>query len=146
MALLQMLGNLRIDGFPIWIVLLIIAVLERKLKAKLADKDVYVNIAGGLRVEDPAADLAVAAAIISSITDIPVEKEILLLGEVGLLGELRPVSQEERRLKEAASLGFSAAVCPTGKSKKDKKEAIRRLPAEDLAQAMAYLGFDKAAR
>ena len=129
------------SGFDYNRLLVIVAVLERKLKLKLNDKDIYLNIAGGLRIDDPAADLAAAAAIVSSALDIPVEKETMLLGELGLLGELRPVAQETRRLKEGAGLGFCSAVCPAGDNKSGA--GLRRLAADGLAEALAYLGLTK---
>ena len=126
-------------GFDYNRLLLILAVLERKLKLRLSDKDVYLNIAGGLRIDDPAADLAAAAAIVSSAADIPVEKELLLFGEIGLLGELRPVSQESRRLREAANLGFTTAVCPENRD--NEASPLRRLAVGELGEAIAFLGL-----
>ena len=92
--------------------LLISAVLARRLGLRLGDQDVFVNIVGGIQVEEPAADLAVAAAITSSIRDIPVKADTILVGEVGLSGELRMVSQVNARLREAARLGFRTAIVP----------------------------------
>ena len=119
--------------------MIILAVLERKLGLQLGDKDVYVNVAGGMRIDDPAADLAVAAAIVSSVLDRPMEDKVLLLGEIGLLGELRHVSQIDRRLKEGASFGFQVAVCPDQESA--GPTSMRRLPARDVAQALLWLGL-----
>jgi DNA repair protein RadA/Sms len=79
----------------------------------LAGQDVYVNIVGGLRVVEPAADLAVAAAVASSFREIRVDPRAALIGEVGLSGEARTVSQIERRLREAARLGFKRAIVPS---------------------------------
>jgi len=118
--------------------MIILAVLERKLGLSLGDKDVYVNVAGGMRVDDPAADLAVAAAIVSSALDRPIEDKVLLLGEIGLLGELRHVSQSARRLKEALSFGFKLAVCP---EQEEVPAGLRRLVAKDVAQALSLLGL-----
>jgi DNA repair protein RadA/Sms len=134
-------GNARrlAAGYDYNRLLLIIAVLERKYNLRLGDKDIYLNIAGGLRLDDPAADLAAAAAIVSSASDRPLDKDALLLGEVGLLGELRSVSQEARRLREAAAFGFKSAVCPEGKL----KEAVdlRRIATDDLGMALKTLGL-----
>jgi DNA repair protein RadA/Sms len=74
--------------------------------------DVYLNVAGGLRVSEPAADLAVAAALISALQDVPTDPEMVFFGEIGLSGELRQVAQAELRLKEAAKLGFAKAAAP----------------------------------
>jgi len=91
---------------------MLLAVLETRCGLKLATNDVYLNVAGGLRVMEPAADLAVAAALISAAADVPTDPEMVFFGEIGLSGELRQVSQSELRLKEAAKLGFSRACAP----------------------------------
>ncbi len=92
--------------------LLITAVLSRRLNLRLSEQDVFVNVVGGLRIDEPASDLAVAAAITSSLRDKPVKADLVLIGELGLSGELRMVSQINARLREAASLGFRGAVVP----------------------------------
>ena len=92
--------------------LLTIAVLTRRVGLRLGDQDVFVNVVGGLRVEEPAADLAVAAAIASSIKDRPVPADLAFVGELGLSGELRAVAQLPARLHEAAKLGFKRVVIP----------------------------------
>ena len=91
---------------------MLLAVLETRCGLRLAATDVWLNIAGGLRVSEPAADLAVAAAIASAATDQPTSAETVYFGEVGLSGEVRQVAQAEARLKEAAKLGFGRAVLP----------------------------------
>ena len=92
--------------------LLITAVLSRRLNLRLSEQDVFVNVVGGLRIDEPASDLAVAAAITSSMRDKPVRADLVLIGELGLSGELRMVSQMDARLREAASLGFKQAIVP----------------------------------
>jgi DNA repair protein RadA/Sms len=92
--------------------LLVSAVLARRLGLRLGDQDVFVNVVGGIQVEEPAADLAVAAAITSSMRDVPVKAEVVFIGEVGLSGELRMVGQMPARLREAAKLGFKTAIVP----------------------------------
>jgi DNA repair protein RadA/Sms len=91
---------------------MVLAVLEARCGLALTGYDVYLNIAGGLRVSEPAADLAVAAALVSSSTGVPVPAEMVVFGEIGLSGELRPVTQTDARLKEAAKLGFNAVMMP----------------------------------
>jgi len=91
---------------------LLIAVLSKRAGLPLGSHDVYVNVAGGLRVSEPAIDLAVALAIVSSLRDAALPEDVFLFGEVGLGGELRSVNQAERRIKEAANLGFRRAVLP----------------------------------
>ena len=92
--------------------LLVTAVLARRLGIRLGDQDVFVNVVGGIQVEEPAADLAMAAAIASSMRDQPVKADTVLIGEVGLSGELRMVGQMPARLNEAAKLGFKTAIVP----------------------------------
>jgi DNA repair protein RadA/Sms len=91
---------------------MLMAVLESRCRVSLGQNDVYLNIAGGLRVSEPAADLAVAAALISAATDRPTDPGMVFLGEVGLSGEVRQVSQTDTRLREAAKLGFTNATLP----------------------------------
>ena len=91
---------------------MVMAVLEARAGLALAGADVYLNVVGGLRIGEPAADLAVAAALCSSLRDLPVPAETVVFGEIGLSGEVRPVAHAEARLKEAAKLGFRRAVVP----------------------------------
>src|SRR5512140_737990 len=92
--------------------LLIAAVLTRRIGLKLGEQDVFVNVVGGLQVDEPAADLAIAAAIASSWRDVSVRADAVLIGEMGLAGELRMPSQMQTRLKEASKLGFRTAIVP----------------------------------
>ena len=91
---------------------MLIAVLEKRLKLKLAVQDAYINVVGGLKIDDPSCDLAVVLSIISSYKDIPVDNNIVAIGEVGLSGELRQVSNTDARVMEAARLGFKKIVLP----------------------------------
>jgi DNA repair protein RadA/Sms len=91
---------------------MVLAVLDARGGLSLGGNDVYLNVAGGLRINEPAADLAVAAALASAAGGIPVPPETVVFGEVGLSGEVRPVGQTEARLKEAAKLGFNRAIVP----------------------------------
>jgi DNA repair protein RadA/Sms len=92
--------------------LLITAVLTKRLGLKLGDQDVFVNVVGGLKIGEPAADLAIAAAITSSVLDRPAQADCALIGEIGLSGELRSVNQLPQRLREARQLGFRKVVVP----------------------------------
>ena len=92
--------------------LLLTAVLTRRLGLRLSEQDVHANVIGGLRIDEPAADLAIAAAVASSFRDVPVRADTVLIGEVGLSGELRWVGQMNPRLREAAKLGFKTAIIP----------------------------------
>jgi len=99
-------------GFDTRRLSMLLAVLEKRASFKLASKDVYLNIAGGLRVDDPAIDLAVVAAILSSTVDIPVDPNTCFAGELGLSGEIRPVARIEQRLSEANKLGMKRIIMP----------------------------------
>jgi DNA repair protein RadA/Sms len=96
---------------------MILAVLEARCGVAIGLNDIYLNVAGGLRISEPAADLAVAAALVSALSHAPVAPETVFFGEIGLSGEIRPVSQAEARLKEAGKLGFGAAVLPPQRSR-----------------------------
>jgi DNA repair protein RadA/Sms len=91
---------------------MLIAVLERRLGLALHDQDIYVNFVGGIRVVEPAADAAMLGAIASSFRGVPVDHRDVVVGEVGLTGELRPVTGMERRVKEAEKLGFRRVFVP----------------------------------
>ena len=99
-------------GFDTRRLSMLLAVLEKRASFKLASKDVFINIAGGLRVDDPAIDLAVVAAILSSTVDIPVDQFTCFAGEIGLSGEIRPVLRIEQRLGEADKLGMKRILMP----------------------------------
>ncbi|GAB4406309.1 MAG: DNA repair protein RadA [Anaerolineales bacterium] len=111
------------NGVDINRLLLLVAVLSKRVGIRLGDQDVFVNVVGGLRITEPAADLAVALAIASSVRDVPVAADMAIIGEVGLSGELRSVSQTERRLIEAARLGFRRCLMPKTGSR------VRNVPA-----------------
>jgi DNA repair protein RadA/Sms len=117
--------------------LLLVAVLSKRVGVRLSDQDVFVNVVGGLRVGEPAADLAVACAIASSFRDVPVAGDLAIVGEVGLSGELRAVSQLETRLKEATKLGFKRCLVPHSRHlSKLKLPEIELLSARSLSQAL----------
>ncbi len=91
---------------------MVLAVLEARCGLSIGVNDIYLNVAGGLRITEPAADLAVAAALVSSLADRPLERGAVVFGEIGLSGEIRAVAQTDARLKEAAKLGFTDAILP----------------------------------
>lgn len=95
---------------------MVLAVLEARCGVSVGANDVYLNVAGGLRIGEPAADLAVAAAVVSSLADEQVPGDMVVFGEIGLGGEVRPVGQREARLREAAKLGFRSALVPRGRA------------------------------
>ncbi len=118
--------------------LLLTAVLTRRVHMPLADKDVFVNVIGGLQISEPAADLGVALAIASSVKDRAVHADMAFFGEVGLSGELRAVSQLEPRLREAAKLGFRRCVVPRSRQLKDsnRPEGLEIIQCRTLHEAV----------
>ncbi len=123
----------------------ILAVLEKHLGLPLSRFDCYLAVAGGLQVEEPAADLGVAAAVVASFRDLVLPPGTVLIGELGLGGQLRPVGQLELRLQEAARLGFNRVVAPTGSGLEQQAHqlGVQLLPAATVAEALvAALGVD----
>jgi DNA repair protein RadA/Sms len=117
---------------------MIVAVLSRHARIALGQADVFVNVAGGVRIDEPGADLAIALAIVSAAKGAPVKAGTAAFGEVGLTGRLHPATQSERRLEECAKLGLAAAVAPAGTRARGK---LRIIEAETLRQA-AEAGID----
>ncbi len=120
-------------------VILLVAVLDRFARLGLGDRDVFLNVVGGLALREPAADLAVAAALISAARGTALPERAVFLGEVGLLGEVRPVGQAESRLREAVAHGFSAAYLPRAASvpRRSDLELVEVESVEDLAARIA---------
>ena len=117
---------------------MILAVLEARCGIAFGTSDVYLNVAGGLRIAEPAADLAVAAALLSSLTGEPVPSECVVFGEIGLSGEVRRVSQPDLRIKEAVKLGFTQAIMPqTDNTRKTSTEVpLRRTELRTLGELL----------
>jgi DNA repair protein RadA/Sms len=113
-----------VNGFDYKRLGMLIAVLEKRMELAMGAKDVFVNLVGGLRVDDPAADLSIICSTASSTMDNPIEENIVLLGEVGLAGEVRSISRLEHRLTEAETLGFKEAIVPAA-SVNDKVKKIK---------------------
>jgi DNA repair protein RadA/Sms len=124
--------------------LLITAVLIRRAGLRLADEDIFVNVVGGMRINEPAADLAVAAALYSSTRDVPVPADIAVIGEIGLSGELRSVSQLETRLKEASKLGFRRVLIPaSSRLSTETSDDMELLRARSVADAFRLIFPEK---
>lgn len=125
------------NGFDMGRLLMLTAALQQRVGLKLGAQDVFVNVVGGLKITEPAADLTVALAIASSFRNQVVAPDLVVIGEIGLSGELRTVAQAQRRLIEAARLGFKRALVPQTFAKlKDKPEGIELIGARTLGQAM----------
>jgi DNA repair protein RadA/Sms len=121
---------------------LAIAVVGRRLGVSLYDQDVYLNVVGGLRVDEPSADLAAALAIVSSARDHPLPGDMVALGEIGLSGELRGVGQLEQRLREASKLGFASALVPRSMAERLPRDlGIAAMPVATLRDAVRTLNL-----
>ena len=118
---------------------MLLAVLEKRVGFKLMQKDVFVNIAGGLRVNDPAIDLAVLAAVLSSNMDIALDEEICVTGEVGLAGEIRPINRIDQRIREAEKLGFQRIIVPSGQKYDARNLKIKVVEVSRVAEAFKIL-------
>jgi DNA repair protein RadA/Sms len=119
---------------------MLLAVLHRHAGISVHDQDVFVNAVGGVRIEEPAADLAVLLAVISSFRNRPLPEKLVVFGEIGLAGEVRPAPRGQDRLREAAKLGFRRAVIPRANAPKQAIEGIQVVAVERLADALAELG------
>jgi DNA repair protein RadA/Sms len=117
---------------------MILAVLDARGGLGISGRDVYLNVAGGLKIAEPAADLASAAALISSYTARPLPKDCVLFGEIALSGDVRPAPHSEARLKEAAKLGFHRAYVPAGT--KAHGVALALEPVEDVSDLVRLVG------
>ncbi|NMB53672.1 MAG: DNA repair protein RadA [Leptolinea sp.] len=132
------------NGLDINRLLLNTAVLTRRAGINLTEQDVFANVVGGLTIEEPAADLAMSVAIASSLRDMPVKADLVLIGEIGLSGELRWVSQMIPRLREASKLGFKSAVIPRRTSHAETlPEGIKVLEARSLQEALRLSLIDQ---
>jgi DNA repair protein RadA/Sms len=117
--------------------LLLVAVLGKRMGLRLHDQDVFVNVAGGLRINEPAVDLSVAVAIASSFRDAPVAHDLAIMGEIGLSGELRSISQVPKRLNEAARLGFRRCLLPSSvRVPRDRPDELEVTKARSLGKAL----------
>ncbi|MBU0686302.1 MAG: DNA repair protein RadA [Candidatus Margulisbacteria bacterium] len=119
---------------------IILAVIEKRLGLKLGDKDVYVNVAGGVKVSEPASDLPLAMAVVSCYKNKPLPQDLMVVGEVGLGGEIRAVNHISQRLGEAAKLGFKTALIPKGNAKEAAKvKGIQVQAIGNLKEAVTFV-------
>ena len=138
-------GNPRrtVNGLDFNRLLLTVAVLTRRVGLRLDEQDIFANVVGGLQIEEPAADLALAVALVSSVRDLPVPADLAVIGEVGLSGEVRSVGQLEARLSEAARLGFSKVLIPRSMQRKKLRhpDGLTLIPVRSVGDAItAALG------
>ncbi|MEO5585005.1 MAG: magnesium chelatase domain-containing protein, partial [Flavobacteriales bacterium] len=126
-------------GFDLRRMNMLLAVLEKRCGFRLGQKDVFLNLAGGFRVEEPAIDLAVVCAVLGSNADIPVPMDCCFAGEVGLTGEVRPVTRTEQRISEAAKLGFAKIFVPKGTKGLPKNSGIEIVPVGRVDEVLGHL-------
>lgn len=125
-----------VSGLDARRVSLLLAVLEKRYGLRIGQYDVFVNVAGGVRIDEPAVDLAVCAAVVSSARDVAIDHATAMVGEVGLGGEVRAVGQVEKRISEAEKLGFRRIVIPRGSQPGKRKREIEVVEVDLLAEAM----------
>jgi len=118
---------------------LLMAVLEKRLGIQLSDCDAYVNVAGGMRVTEPALDLAVISAILSSYKNIALDSKTILFGEVGLTGEVRAVNMAEQRVIEASKMGYEVCILPQGNKDNIKLQGIKLIGVKNIQEVMGVL-------
>jgi DNA repair protein RadA/Sms len=122
---------------------MIIAVLEARAGLRLGQHDVYLNVAGGLRINEPAADLAAAAALVSSLTGQSLPPHCVFFGEIGLSGAIRPVAHAATRLKEAAKLGFTQAIVPPSQDGAAVETTMLLKNCNEVADLVAFIAAPK---
>lgn len=121
---------------------LLMAVLEKRGGLSISNQDAYVNIVSGIKVNEPAADLGIALAVASSYKNVPISKDLVAIGEIGLTGEVRSVSSVEKRIKEAEKLGFKTCIVPENSKKQLKIETkINIIGVKDVREALKVCGI-----
>jgi DNA repair protein RadA/Sms len=124
------------NGFDLNRLHMLVAVLQKRAKQPANEKDIFVNVAGGIRITEPAADLGLALSIVSNLDDVPLPGGTVVIGELGLAGEVRRVSQLQRRLQEAARHGFSRALIPAG-SRTGRPSGLEVVEVRTLTEAIS---------
>lgn len=128
-----------VNGLDAGRVALLLAVLEKRAGLKLYNQDVYINVAGGITLREPAADLAICVAVASSLWDVPIDPQMVVMGEVGLAGEIRTIGQLDRRLEECRRLGFGRVICPKDRRSTGGKDALQLFQITSIAQGLALV-------
>lgn len=127
-------------GFDLRRLSMLLAVLDKRVGINTGSQDVFVNIAGGIRIDEPAADLGIASSIVSSLRDVPVDSQTVAIGEIGLGGEIRTIAHCDKRVQEAAKLGFKTIIIPKTNAKKIKSSnGIAIVGVETIQEAMKQL-------
>lgn len=125
-------------GMDNYRVAMLIAIMQRHLELRLFDQDIFLNVVGGIKISEPAADLAIALSIISSFKNKPLPDKLALFGEIGLSGEVRTVQKGQDRIKEAAKLGFEKIIVPRANAPKEKIAGIEIIAVNNLSEVVNY--------
>ncbi len=120
---------------------LLVAVLDKRIGMHIGSMDIFINVVGGLKIDEPAVDMALIAAMVSSFKNTPVDSRTFVFGEIGLAGELRAISQPEVRIKEAAKLGLKKGIVPAGNARNIKTSGIEVIGAKNVEEAIEILFF-----
>jgi len=121
---------------------MLLAILNRHCGVFTGDQDVYLNVVGGVKINETSADLASLIAVLSSLRNRPVSSQLIILGELGLSGEVRPVISGEQRIREASKHGFTRAIVPKANAPKKPIKGIEIIPVEKLQQALDCIWND----
>jgi DNA repair protein RadA/Sms len=125
------------NGVELNRVSLLLAVMEKRLGLHLSGQDVYINVVGGISIDEPAIDLGIVTAVTSSLRESPVDSATVMMGEVGLGGEVRAISQAELRIREAAKMGFKRCVVPERNlAKLDPMDGVELVGIQDVGEAL----------
>jgi len=130
----------QVSGVDYQRAVIVLAVLERRCGVPLHSQDVYINVVGGVRLEEPAADLAVGLAVASAFFDVPLDPGTVVFGEVGLTGEVRGVRQAERRAREASKLGFRRCILPRANMPQGGTTELEYYGVATVSEALRVLG------
>ena len=115
---------------------MLLAVLEKKMRLPLGNQDIFLNVVGGLKIDEPAIDLGIIVALVSSMQNRPILDDVIILGEVGLTGEVRTISFLEKRLIEAEKMGFRTAIVPKGNLKREQQYPLEVRGVRSVSEAL----------
>ena len=118
---------------------LLLAIMEKRLGLQLQNLDAYINVVGGMKIDEPALDLAVVSVLYSSFRNFEIPEDMMIIGEVGLTGEVRNIQHIEKRLKEGAKLGFKRCIMPKGNARGLENTGLELLPVDNISKALNIL-------
>lgn len=118
---------------------MLLAVLEKKMRLPLGNQDIFLNVVGGLKIDEPAIDLGIIVALVSSMQNRQIKDDVIILGEVGLTGEVRTISFLEKRLIEAEKMGFQTAIVPKGNLKREQQYPLNVQGVRNVSEALQLI-------